>query len=342
MGAALVTEKTNEPKSPKLQKAKRILTKVKRFLYSQRGWVFITPMLILMGIFTFYPIIGSLITAFKNNYYELDKSYDGYGFENFITIIKSNTAVGANFGKCLQNTLIFAFVSVPTSIILALLISVGLNSIKKLQKLYQTIYFLPYLTNSLAMGAVFATFFNVVGTDSHIETYGLVNDFLMLLGLKPLNWTAAYMFGEGFNPWLGRIVVCIFEIWSGLPFKILLLFSAIQGVNKQYYDAAKVDGASKPTTLWKITVPLVSPTLSYLLITGLMGGMKSYSSVVGLFGEFMGPTSDYPMGTMVGYIYACIGEGKLGYAAAGSLILFAIIMVFTAINLWISKKKVHY
>ena len=335
MGATLVTEKTNGPKLSKL-------TKVKRFLHSQMGWAFITPMLILMAIFTFYPIISALVTAFMNDYMGSNGSFNGIGFQNFWKIINNKTGVPADFGTCLINTLLFAFISVPSSIILALMISVGLNSIKKLQKLYQTIYFLPYLTNSLAMGAVFATFFSIIGTSSNIETYGLCNNFLMALGLKPLNWLNAYALGKGFNPWLGRIVVCLFEIWSGLPFKILLLFSAIQGVNKQYYDAAKVDGASKPTTLWRITVPLVSPTLSYLLITGLMGGMKSYSSIIGIFGANMGPNNNYEMGTMVGYIYGCIGAGKTGYAAAGSLILFAIIMVFTVINLWVSKKKVHY
>ncbi|MBR4467170.1 MAG: sugar ABC transporter permease, partial [Clostridia bacterium] len=141
-------------------------------------------------------------------------------------------------------------------------------------------------------------------------------------------------------PWAKYIVVIVYEIWSGLPFKILILFSALQSVNKQYYDAAKVDGASKSTILWKITTPLISPMISYLLITGLMGGMKQYSAVVGLFGQDMG--GDYQVGTMVGYIYQYVENGFTGYAFAGSLMLFAIIMVFTIINLRVSKKRVHY
>ena len=216
-----------------------------------------------------------------------------------------------------------------------MLISVALNSIKVLQKAYQTIFFLPYLTNALAMGAVFATLFNVVGTGNTVETVGLINVLLGRTADNYINWI-----NLGSDIWANRFVVIVYEIWSGLPFKILILFSALQNVNKQYYDAAKVDGASKSTILWKITVPLISPMLSYLLITGIMGGMKVYTAVVGLFGESMG--QEYEVGTMVGYLYNYIEKGETGYAAAGSLILFGIIMIITLINLYVSKKRVHY
>lgn len=314
-----------------------------KFLKTQNGWLFVLPAVILMCIFTFYPIVNSLLSAFKNNYNGLTGKYDGLGFDNFKAVI-TNTKLSnkvslppADFGLCLENTLIFAFISVPVSTLLALLISVALNSIKPLQKAYQTIFFLPYLTNALAMGAVFATFFTIIGTQSNTETVGLVNNVLQLFGLKAVNWV-----GVGSSKIANRFVVIVYEIWAGLPFKILILFGALQQVNKQYYDAAKVDGATKATTLWKITVPLISPMLSYLLITGLMGGLKSYSAIVGIFGEEMGPNNSYAMGTMVGFVYKCIDTSSIGYAAAGSLILFAIIMVFTAINLYVSKKKVHY
>ena len=301
------------------------------------------PALLIMIVFTFYPIVNALITAFLQGYNGLTGNFHGVGFDNFKDVITSSAGVGADFIVCLENTLLFAVISVPVSTLLALLISVALNSIKGLQKAYQTIFFLPYLTNSLAMGAVFATFFTIVGTSSNVETVGLVNHVLGLFGIAPINWINAFQLGQGFNPWAGRAVVIIFEIWSGLPFKILIIFSALQAVNKQYYDAAKIDGATKYRTLTKITVPLISPTLSYLLVTGIMGGLKSYSAIVGLFGPGMGPTSGgFEMGTMVGYIYKCIDSGATGLASAGSLILFAIIMVFTALNLWVSKKKVHY
>ena len=180
---------------------------------------------------------------------------------------------------------------------------------------------------------------------SKIDTYGIVNNLIMFFGGSPIDFIGTPI------PWANRLVIIVYEVWSGLPFKILILFSALQSVNKQYYDAAKVDGASKNTTLWKVTVPLISPMLSYLLITGLMGGLKSYSAILGIYGDKMGPVRN-EMNTMVGYIYACIetavntvnpgAGGGTGKAAAASLILFGIIMVFTAINLYVSKKKVHY
>ena len=305
-------------------------------LRKQNGWLFLLPAIALMCLFTFYPIVNSLTTAFKQNYDALANTYDGWGIGNFVTVIKGGISA-AEFKTCLINTLILAFVSVPVSIIISLLISVALNSIKALQKAYQTIFFLPYLTNALAMGAVFATFFQMVGTQSNTETLGLVNDILVLMGLNHVNWM-----NIGSSAIANYFVIIVYSTWSGLPFKILIIFSALQNVGKQYYDAAKIDGATKTTVLTKITVPLISPMLSYLLITGIMGALKSYSSIVGLFGQYMGPYNNYEMGTMVGYIYDLIGQNLIGHAAAGSLILFVIIMIFTAINTQVSKKRVHY
>ncbi len=319
--------------------------KVRRFLKSQSGWLFVLPALILMAVFTFYPIVNAFVGAFKQGYNGLTGRFDGWGFENFIRVLKGDTGTGgASFLQCLVNTMVFTLVSVPLSTLLALLIAVALTSIKPLQKAYQTVLFLPYLTNSLAMGAVFATFFTVVGTPSAPDTYGLVNNFLGLFGVEPINWmnigSPTWHIGSLTIPWAKYIVVIVYEIWAGLPFKILILFSSLQSVNKQYYDAAKVDGASKSTILWKITTPMISPMISYLIITGIMGGMKQYSSIVGLFGEQMG--IDYDMGTMVGYIYQFIDKGETGYAFAGSLLLFVIIMIFTGINNYVSKKRVKF
>lgn len=319
--------------------------KVRRFLKSQSGWLFVLPALILMAVFTFYPIINAFIGAFRQQYNGLTGTFNGWGVENFIRVLKGDTGTGgASFLQCLVNTMVFTLVSVPLSTLLALLIAVALNSIKPLQKAYQTVLFLPYLTNSLAMGAVFATFFTIVGTQSNTETVGLVNNVLGVFGIAPIDWmgmaSPVWEIGSLSIPWAKYIVVIVYEVWAGLPFKILILFSSLQSVNKQYYDAAKIDGASKSTILWKITTPMISPMISYLIITGIMGGMKQYSSIVGLFGDQMG--TDYDMGTMVGYIYQFIDKGETGYAFAGSLLLFVIIMIFTGINNYVSKKRVKF
>lgn len=319
--------------------------KVKRFLKSQSGWLFVLPAVILMCIFTFYPIVNAFIGAFKQNYDGLAGSFDGWGFDNFVRVLKGDTGTGgANFLQCLVNTIIFTLVSVPLSTLLALLISVALTSIKPLQKAYQTVLFLPYLTNALAMGAVFATFFKIIGTENNTATVGIVNMVLGWFNVDPIDWigvnSPVWEWGSLNIPWAKYIVVIVYEVWSGLPFKILILFSALQSVNKQYYDAAKIDGASKNTILWKITTPMISPMISYLIVTGIMGGMKQYSAVVGIFGQDMG--RDYDMGTMVGYIYQYIDKGATGYAFAGSLLLFLIIMAFTAVNRYVSKKRVKF
>lgn len=319
--------------------------KVKRFFKSQSGWLFVLPAVILMCVFTFYPIVNAFIGAFKQNYNGLNGAFDGWGFENFVRVLKGDTGTGgANFLQCLVNTTVFTLISVPLSTLLALLISVALTSIKPLQKAYQTVLFLPYLTNALAMGAVFATFFTIVGTRTHTETVGLFNMVLGWFGIDPVDWIKAggptWEIGSLTIPWPKYIVMIIYEVWSGLPFKILILFSSLQSVNKQYYDAARIDGASKNTILWKITAPMISPMISYLIVTGIMGGMKQYTAVVGIFGDQMG--IDYDMGTVVGYIYQYIDKGMTGYAFAGSLLLFFIIMIFTGINRFVSKKKVKF
>lgn len=326
--------------------------KIKRFLRAEQGWLFVLPAIILLCIFTFYPIVNAFIGAFKEGYDPIDKTKTSYtiGFGNFKAVITGVNEEGvgtggASFLQCLVNTCIFTFISVPLSTLLALLISVALNSIKAVQKAYQTVLFLPYLTNSLAMGAVFLTFFKIVGTGNNTETIGIVNNIIEFFGGTRVNWIDGQpgwstKIGSITIPWEKYIVVIVYEVWSGLPFKILILFSALQSVNKQYYDAAKIDGASKSTILWKITTPLIMPMISYLIITGIMGGMKQYNAIVGIFGTKMGDA--YDMGTMVGYIYQYLDKGFMGYAFAGSLLLFVIIMIITVINLQVSKKRVHY
>lgn len=309
-------------------------SKFKEFCQNNKGYLYMLPALIFILIFTIYPIINTLLSAFKNNFIGLYGTYDGFGFQNFKKVFEYK-----QFTNALTNTLLFAFISVPVSLVLALLISVWLNSIKWFQKLYQTLFFLPYLTNAIAVGSVFAAMFNVVGGTAEAAdatSIGLVNTLLKLVGFQPIYWV-----NPGASLAAQRFVVILYSIWASLPFKILIIFSALQSVNKQYYDAAKIDGASKFKTLRRVTVPLISPMLSYLLVTGFIGGFKEYSSVVGIFGTRMGAEQNN-MNTMVGFIYDRISDGRTGLAAAGALVLFAIILLFTLVNLYFSKKRVHY
>lgn len=303
-----------------------------------KAWLYLAPALILLAIFTVWPLINTVRLAFLEGY-SMQKElggtvYNTYGFANFEKVVAYQ-----GFTKCLKNTILLCVLTVPLSTIIALLIAVVLNSIGPLKRLLQTIYFLPYVTNSIAIGLVFASMFNIVGDSDVgiIETAGIINNIIMAFGGEPVNWI-----NVGSSYWANMFVMVVYIVWNALPFKILILLGGLQSVNKQYYDAAKVDGTSKFRTLTRITVPLLSPMIVYVVITGFIGGFKEYSSVVAIFGEKMGPGDNGAMNTMVGFIYDSLGNGKQGRASAAAVILFAIILAVTLVNLQVSKKKTHY
>ncbi len=304
-----------------------------------KAWLYLSPAIVLLLVFTVWPIINTLIMAFRENYSSLagigGQTFQ-FGLGNFKHVIGYK-----GFVTCLKNTMLLCVLTVPLSTILALLISVCLNAIKPFQKLLQTIYFLPYVTNSIAIGMVFAAMFNIVGNissqDQIITTAGIINNFLGIFGVEPINWINA-----GSSYWANITVMVIYIVWNALPFKILILLGGLQSVNKQYYDAAKIDSTPKFRVLTKITVPLLSPMIAYVVITGFIGGFKEYSSIVGIFDVNMGPAGDAGrLNTMVGYIYDSI-KNQQGRASAAALILFGIIFIVTMINLYVSKKKTHY
>ena len=309
-----------------------------------KAWLYLSPALILLAVFTVWPIINTLIMAFSDGYGMLSAIAGvkfEFGVQNFKDVVAWN-----GFTSALKNTILLCVLTVPISTILALLIAVTLNSIKPLRRLLQTIYFLPYVTNSIAIGMVFAAMFNItgsfIGTEGEIVyTAGIMNNIIEAFGGARINWINA-----GSSYWANMTVMVVYIVWNALPFKILVLLGGLQSINNQYYDAAKVDGTSKGRVLRKITVPLLSPMIAYVVITGFIGGFKEYSSVVGIFGEKMGPVGDAGrLNTMVGYIYDNVAgqmPNNQGKAAAAALILFAIILAVTLINLQVSKKKVHY
>lgn len=269
----------------------------------------------------------------------LGKKDSGFGIKNFTMVL---TDPGSDFMQCLINTLILTVITVPISTILALLIAVALNSIKPLQKLLQTIFFLPYVTNSIAIGMVFSAMFNIVNIGKANESIGMINTFLGLFGIERINWI-----NQNAPAWASFAALIIYIVWNALPFKILILLGGLQNVNKQYYDAAKVDGTPKWRVLLRITVPLLSPMITYTVITSFIGGFKEYSSVVGMFGDnrtVPGGTgfAKGNMNTIVGHIQDQIALQDYGIAGAAALILFVIIFAVTLFNLWVSKKTTHY
>ncbi len=305
-----------------------------------KAWLYLAPAIVLLLIFTVWPIINTLRMAFLEGYSSMGAVggivYE-FGFGNFKQVIEYK-----DFITCLVNTMLLCILTVPLSTILALLIAVCLNAIKPLQRLLQTIFFLPYVTNSIAIGMVFAAMFNMVGTafggtNQIIITAGIINNVIEFFGGSAINWI-----NSGSTYAANITVMVVYIVWNALPFKILILLGGLQSINKQYYDAAKVDGTSRRRVFTKITVPLLSPMLAYVIITGFIGGFKEYSSIVGIFGDDMGPTGDPKrLNTMVGFIYDALTNHQ-GRASAAALILFGIILVVTLINLYVSKKNTHY
>ncbi|MBQ9731107.1 MAG: sugar ABC transporter permease [Bacilli bacterium] len=297
-----------------------------------KAWLYLAPVLILMAVFTFYPLVSTFVISFLKGYDYTTGTASGITFDNYLYVLglkKMGTAYYTNVIKyAIPNTLIVTFVTVPISIFLALLIAVGLNSIKPLRKIFQTIFFVPYVTNSIAVGMVFSVIFAGEG--------GLWN---AIFGLGSKHWI-----DMNASRWDAMFALCIFIIWHALPYKILIFLSGLQNIDKQYYDAAKIDAASKWTVFSKVTVPLLSPQILYVMITSFIGGFKEYSNVVALIGKpSTGSEQVKNMYTVVYYIYDMLESPKMvNLASATAVILFVFIMIFTVIQMKVSNKRVHY
>ena len=290
-----------------------------------KGWLYLLPAVAFLGIFMVYPLIDVFVYSFEEGFNFASQTSFGIGSYNYRYVLHD-----PYFLQALKNTFILVVITVPLSTAISLLISIGLSSMQKLRDLFQTVYFLPYVTNTLAVGLVFMILFKQTP-----YTDGLANLILHWFGAGPVDFI-------GGPYWAKMFVLCFYTIWVVMPFKILILTSALASVNPTYYHAAKVDGTSKWRIFTKITLPLISPTLFYLIITGFIGAFKAYSDAVALFGTDLNTAE---MNTIVGYIYDMLygnSGGYPSYASAAAIILFTIVLTITCINLLVSKKHVHY
>ena len=287
---------------------------------NRKAWLYLLPAFLFMGIFMVYPLIDVFIYSFEEGFNFTSQTYMGVGGYNYAYILHD-----PYFLQAIKNTFILVLITVPVSTGLALLISLGLSSIQKLRNLYQTVFFLPYVTNTLAVGLVFMLLFRQTP-----ENPGLVNVILDFLGMDRVD------FIEG-PYWAKMLVLCLYTVWVVMPFKVLILTSSLASVNQNYYDAAKVDGTPRLRVFTRITLPMISPTVFYLIITGFIGAFKAYSDAVA-------DLNAAEMNTIVGYIYDMLytGGGYPSFASAAAIILFAIVLTITVINLMVSKDHVHY
>ena len=308
------------------EKNKRFLNKIK--FDKWKGWFYLSPCIVLLLVFTGWPIVNTLAMAFQNGYDTMEwiSGVDfTIGIDNFLKVVSYS-----GFKDCLFNTILLCVITVPVSTILALLIAVCLNSIKFLSRFLQTIYFLPYVTNTLAVGLVFMILFKPTPYSD-----GLINTLMSFFGGEAVDFI-------GGPYWAKMLTLCTYTIWVVMPFKILVLTSALASVKEDYYSAARIDGTSRFRIFRKITLPMISPTLFYLIITGFIGAFKAYSDAVAIFGTELNAAG---MNTIVGYVYDMLYGNSGGYpsfAAAAAIILFIIVLTITCINLLVSKKHVHY
>ena len=290
-----------------------------------KGWLYLLPAILFLGVFMVYPLIDVLIYSAEEGYNFVSQTAYGYGIYNYSYVLHD-----PYFMQAVKNTFIIVIITVPLSTGFALLIALALNSIQKLKDLFQTLYFLPYVTNTLAVGLVFMILFKQTA-----YTDGMVNILIQFFGGEGVD------FIEG-PYWAKMFVMCFYTIWVVLPFKVLILTSALASVNQDFYNAAKIDGTSKGRIFRRITLPMISPMLFYLIITGFIGAFKAYSDEVALFGTDL---NEAGMNTIVGYVYDMLygtAGGYPSYASAAAIILFVIVLTITCINLMVSRKTVHY
>ncbi len=292
---------------------------------NRKGWLYLLPAAVFLGLFLVYPLIDVLVYSFEEGFNFASQTYFGVGTYNYSYVLHD-----PYFLQALKNTFILVMITVPLSTGLALLISLGLSSIQKLRQVYQTIYFLPYVTNTLAVGLVFMLLFQQTA-----YTNGFANMVLGWLGIAPIDFI-------GGPYWAKMFVLCFYTVWVVMPFKILILTGALASVNETYYNAAKIDGTPRLRVFTRITLPMISPSVFYLVITGFIGAFKAYSDAVALFGTDLNSAG---MNTIVGYIYDMLygnSGGYPSYASAAAIVLFTIVLTITCINLLVSRKHVHY
>lgn len=289
--------------------------------FSAKAYLYLLPAFAVLGVFVFYPIIKTLRMGFYESYVYLTDTGKGLGLASFAYVLKDPA-----FRLALRNTLIIVAVGVPITIVLALGSALFINSLRKGRGVFQTIYFLPYVTSTIAIGLVFRWLFH--------SDYGYINYFLSFLGVAPQKWLTA--------PNLTIVSVTIFTIWNGLAFKIVLFLAGLQKIDPQYYQAARIDGTPPHRVFFRITMPLLSSTSWMVVIISVIHAFKTYNEVYSLFGgNGAGPGNSAI--TVVYYIYDMFfNRSQVHYASAAAIIFLVIVLTLTALQKWVSRRLVHY
>ena len=300
--------KMSDLNKTKLIMTKQNMTKIEPFLY-------LLPFIIGILIFTLYPVINVFLLSFKDDYNYLRNSFSGWNLENYKTVLTD-----PKFIQSIINTTLYVLFVVPISTALAIIIANFLNQKIKGNAIFQTAYFMPMVTSITAVGLIWRLMYN--------KQYGIINFILSKFGIEKIGWVVD-------SKW-SLVALIIFGIWNIMPFTIILLISGLQNINEVYYTAAKVDGAKPTKVFFRITVPMLSPTIFLVCIVNTISSFKVFSELYPLFNGKPGPY--YNLYTVVYYIrYAMMEKREYGYAAAAAVILFFCVMIFTFIQLAIKR-----
>lgn len=282
--------------------------------------LYASPFLLICLSFAVWPIINVFLNSFREGYNFIKGTYKSLGFENYEKIFNDRYFVSS-----LKNTMLYVFITVPISTVLALLFSVLLNRKIHLHAFFQTSYFLPMVTSSIAIGLVWKYMFN--------SDYGIINSFLQMFGVQGPKWLRM--------PDDAMKALCVFGIWKSLPTSIIMLLSGLQSIDPRYYIAARMDGASSTKQFFRITLPLLSPTIALVLTTRVISASKVFNEVFVLWNSEPGPARS--LYTVVFYIYESFFENwKIGLASAAAVVLFFIVFALTLVQLFVQKKLVFY
>jgi multiple sugar transport system permease protein len=285
-----------------------------------KGWLYVLPMLIIVAIFSLYPIVSSLAMSFYTQYNFFTNQVMALGFDNFKYLWEDPL-----FHSAVANTLIFVVGVVPLEIIISLTVAVLLNQIKVLAGFFRTIYFLPFVTSIVAISMVWKWIYN--------KDAGLLNYFLSFVGIHPIDWLN--------DPTWALPALIILAIWKSLGFNIMLFLVALNNVDKRLYSAATLDGANAWERFLHVTVPMISPMTFLIAVNAVIGSFKVFDEIFSLFGGQAGPGNAAM--TVVFYLYRMFYEqNKYGIAAAAGVVLFFMILIVTLLQTWFSKKHVHY
>lgn len=279
----------------------------------------IAPTMIGLIVLNIIPIFQTLyLSFFKSGAFGKGNIF--VGLENYVTLIHDPQVWYA-----VRNTLVYTCIVVPVTTVIALLLAVALNGKMKGKGIYRTIYFIPMVAAPAAVTMVWKWLYN--------NQYGLINHFLNSIGLDSVNWID--------DPKVAMISIAIIGIWSNIGYSMVLLLAGLQEIPRDYYEASNIDGASPVKQFFSITVPLVSPTLFFVLVTSIITAMQMFD-VVYMMLDVTSPSYDSTVTLVYLFYNNSFKYSNKGYGSAIVMLLLVIIMIITVIQQKLQKKWVNY